>query len=454
MSGCGDPSRAVTLVDQFGAPIGVLGNQLITSPQPQPIAVNLVAGGLDFQMAMADAFGRLRVSNPQTLYDSKQVYDNDAGDWWEVPTAGGSFTYTANRSSTYLNVTAANGDAAVRQTKRYFNYQPGKSQLIFMTFVMGAAAASLRRRAGIFSVNDGIFLEQNGTTDVRFVQRTSTSGAPSDAYYITQPFWNLDPLNGSGPSGITLDLSKPQILVIDYEWLGVGLVRVGFVLPDVGAGTGGVVYAHMFQNPNNVLTSVYMRTPNLPVRYEIERIAAGPGGTDTLEAICSSVISEGGQNAIGRVWAADRDVTAYANVPTASYAPLIAIRWKAGYYTRSMNLLALQVHDATANGTVIYRLLKNPTRGAGTAPSWTSVDAQSGMEYDVTSTQVITGGRKVKAGYAQGRTPENLMGLPQQLTLNPLDYAATASDEFVLAARTYGGGGGDNCLASLDWVEL
>jgi hypothetical protein len=236
-------------------------------------------------------------------------------------------------------------------------------------------------------------------------------------------------------------------MVIDFEWLGTGLVRVGFVMPnDV------IVYAHVFKNPN-MLTSVYMSTPNLPVRYEITRIAPGPGGTDTLEAICCTVISEGGQEPVGNVWSADRGITS-KTAPVGSLIPLFAIRWKTGFFTRTMNLLSMEVHNTTANGTVLYRLLRNPTRGAGAVPVWVSAGAESGMEYDITSAQVITGGRELLAGYAQGRTADDLQSLPEQMTLNPLDYAATASDEFVLCAQTATGGGGDSCLAAMTWAEL
>jgi hypothetical protein len=402
---------------------------------------------IDFALSAADAFGRLRVSSPKTLFDSKQVYDGDVRSWWLTGTGGGSYSYSKPRASTTLIVTSASGDSYIRQTRQYFNYQPGKSQLVFMTFVFGAAHSSLRRRAGIFSVNDGIYLEQNGT-DLRLVQRSSVSGAPSDAEFAPQSAWNLDKLDGTGPSGQTLDLTKPQILIIDYEWLGVGLVRVAFVT------AVGITYVHVFKNPNNIITSVYMQTPNLPARYEIARVAAGPGGTATLECICTSVMSEGGQDQVGRVWSADRGIAA-RTAPVGSLVSVIAIRWKAGYQTRAMTLQQIEVHDTTANGTVLWRLLRNPTRGVGTAPTWVDVSTgESGMQYDISSTEILTNGRLLYSGYSQGRTSSQLATLPQQLTLMPADYAATTSDEFVVAAQTATGGAGDAVLAAIIWAEL
>lgn len=454
---CCDCSPAAILVDEAGDPLGVPGNPInVTGVAiPQPVDVVIVGGGLNFDPNMADAFGRLRVSNPQTLFDSKQVYNNQDIYFLNGLTGAATAPYTAARASTYLTVTSANGDQAIRQTKRYFNYQPGKSALIFQTFVFGEEHASLRRRAGYFDANNGIFLEQTDA-DVRLVQRSNVSGAPSDAVFETQNNWNLDPLNGLGPSGEVLDLTKPQILVIDYEWLGVGLVRVGFVMPN-----DGIVYAHVFKNPNNVLTSVYMQTPNLPVRWEITRTAAGPGGDATLEAICCSVMSEGGQQPAGIVLSADRG-TSTRTVPNGSYTPLIAIRLKSALSVppvsnanlrRTVFIVGMDLHDATTNGTVNWRLLKNPIRGAGTAPSWVSADANSSIEYDVTSTEAITGGQLSYAGYAAGRVNNDFAQLPEQFILGAQDIAGTIPDEYVLAARTVGGGT-DSCLASVTWTEL
>jgi hypothetical protein len=156
---------------------------------------------------------------------------------------------------------------------------------------------------------------------------------------------------------------------------------------------------------------------------------------------------------VGAVFGADRGVTTIT-VPTASYIPVLTIRLKAGQLRRTVVPIFFEIHDTTAAGVVNYRLLRNPTRGAGTAPSWVSADANSSVEYDITSTQAITGGQIVVPGYAQGRSVEQLSTLPDQITLGAQDIAGVVPDEFMLAARTTGGGGGDACLGSCSWVEL
>ena len=239
---------------------------------------------VQFGGGTTDAFGRLRVSEPYTLFDSQNRFQIDPQ--FDTSTSGSATaTHLSNESTVAMNVTTTSGDEVIRQTKRVFPYQPGKSLLALMTFVMAPTQTNLRQRVGYFGANDGLYLEQNDT-DVRFVLRKSTSGSVDDTEYVTQANWNVDKFDGTGPSGITLDLTKAQILFFDIEWLGVGDVRCGFY------SQGKPVIAHIFQN-ENVKDKVYMKTAILPVRYEITATGALSSGA-TLRQICSTVASEGG----------------------------------------------------------------------------------------------------------------------------------------------------------------
>jgi hypothetical protein len=75
----------------------------------------------------------------------------------EALTANGTVTYTADKSTVNLNVTEVSGDKTIRQSKRVMSYQPGKSLLIFNTFVMNTLTANLKQKVGLFDVNNGIF---------------------------------------------------------------------------------------------------------------------------------------------------------------------------------------------------------------------------------------------------------------------------------------------------------
>ena len=79
---------------------------------------------------------------------------------------------------------------------------------------------------------------------------------------IPQNLWNIDRCDGTGPSGFNIDLSKMQMFYMDYSWYGAGFIRWGFRGP-----TGDIIYCHKLIN-NNVNTEAYMRSGNLPARYE------------------------------------------------------------------------------------------------------------------------------------------------------------------------------------------
>ena len=252
-----------------------------------------------------DAFGRLRVTQPFTLFDSQNRY-LDGGQFASKTTSGGSVTYNANSSSFALTVNGTNGASVIRQCRTVQTYQPGKSLLVMNTFAMGTLQSGLQQRVGYFTAGDGVYFEADGE-DLFMVIRSSVTGAPIDTR-IAQSDWNQDPMNGSGPSGITVDPTKTQIWWTDIEWLGVGSVRVGFVI-------NGVFYiCHVF-NHANTETNVYMTTATLNCRYEITNTTATAGAT--MRQICSTVISEGGYNPITTIQYVSNGTDAY-KVPTSN----------------------------------------------------------------------------------------------------------------------------------------
>jgi len=175
-----------------------------------------------------DAFARVRVSDPVTLFDSTMQYDLQANSWETVVTGTGSVTHRAALAAAEMAVGTASGDRVVRQTHRYIRYQPGKSHLMLATGTLGAVKAGVRRRVGLFDAANGVFF-QSTPPGWAVVVRSSTSGSPVDTV-IPQADWNMDPLDGSGPSGIVLDPAKANIFLVDLEWLGVGRVRFGAVV--------------------------------------------------------------------------------------------------------------------------------------------------------------------------------------------------------------------------------
>jgi len=301
-----------------------------------------------------DAFGRLRVSSPFTIFDSQSRFAPDIH-YSYVTGTGGTTSYNTNQSSVSLNATTSSGSTAVAQTFRVFPYQPGKSMLIYQTFVMNAAKANLTQRVGLFSAYNGVYLEQ-GANGVTFVIRTYTGGSVDDSRYVAQADWNGDKLNGTGPSGLTLDLTKTQILFFDVEWLGVGNVRCGFII------NGQYILCHTFQNANQpTSTKVYMQTATLPLRYEITN-AAATASASTLTMICATVISEGGYDQVSapQIARPTGNGVTIANNTGLTFTPLVSIRINSSYFG-AVIILSIVNFVATAQGNYEVVLVRNPT---------------------------------------------------------------------------------------------
>lgn len=307
-----------------------------------------------------DAFGRLRVSNPVTLFDGQARFAADTA-YSYVTATGGTTSYNTNQSSVNLNVTTTSGSTAVAQTTRVFPYQPGKSLLMLQTFTMASAQTNLRQRVGYFSAYNGIYFAQGQTgtaSTLSFTIRTYTSGSVNDTRTVTQANWNGDKLDGTGKSGITLDPTKTQILWFDIEWLGVGNVRCGFVI------NGEYITCHTFQNANqSTSTKVYMQTAILPLRYEIATTGTTSSAA-TLQMICSSVISEGGYEQTSQPFIArtgGNGVT-IANHTGLTFTPIISIRVNSSYYG-AIIIPAEILFQPTASGSTGYEiaLIRNAT---------------------------------------------------------------------------------------------
>lgn len=384
-----------------------------------------------------DAFGRLRVSEPGTIFDSKQVFADPVLYYTGSTASGGTAVYNNSRSSTLLSCTSTVGSTAIRQTKRYFNYQPGKSFQVFVTFVAtNGGVANTIKRVGYYDINNGLIFQLNGTTP-QFVRRTNTSGAPVDNI-VNQASWNVDPLNGTGPSGYTADFSKSQILFIDFEWLGVGIARMGFVID------GKLVLCHVFKN-SNILDVVYMRSPNLPVRWEI----VGSGSASSIEAICCSVASEGGQQVLGLTRSVDRGVTGKV-ISNASLEQVVAIRLQSSLNRAPVIPSGFSITTST-NANAYWAIILNPTVAG--AAVWTTV-ANSAIEFDVNLTaqgsRVVTGGTVLQSGYFSEDLDSTDNALASILTLAS-DFAGT-SDVLVLAAQNLAAQN-ETFFGSLRWTE-
>ena len=393
-----------------------------------------------------DAFGRARMSTPLTLFDSSHRY-KDNGLWSTSNSSGTTYNFNANAGLIELNLGTTSDQEIIRETTKVFAYQPGKSLQALNTVVMSPPKANLRQRVGYFGNNNGIYLEANGT-NIAWVERSYSNGTVVETR-AEQANWNIDTLLGAvntSPSQATLDLSKAQILFNDVEWLGLGTVRCGFVID------GKLIHCHSFHHANYI-TSTYMTTASLPLRYEI-RNTGTTANNSTMKQVCSTVISEGGYELRGLQQAVGIPVgPGYRLSDASTFYPVVSIRLK----TTALDAIVIPTAVSMmgkGSGIDFQWQLKAGGTVTNTAP-WTDAGADSAVEYTL-SANAISGGRILATGYFNSATQSSpsinilreamfkfqlerngLNGTPEPLTIAIATGTATS-----------------NCYASLDWEEV
>lgn len=402
-------------------------------------------GGVTYNTAgnisgSSDAFGRLRVSQPFTLFDSGMRYVDDPFKWDQQDTGSATSTHLPNESSVLMSV-SGNGDESIRETKRVFSYQPGKGLLVLSTFVMTSAQTGLRQRVGYFGAQNGIYFEQDGEEIYMVIRKYTSGSVDSTTERIPQSEWNVDRLNGEGGQNnislATLDITKSQIWWCDIEWLGVGSVRTGFVI------NGQFVVCHIFHHAN-IFDKVYMTTATLPCRYEI----TSTGASASMRAICTSVMSEGGYTNRSISHTASTALTGKALSQTV-YRPLVCIRLKS---TRLDSVVVPTKYDLLGlqQAAFKYAIILNP---ALTGASWTDSGSNSSVEYDISAT-ALTGGTVIDSGIFVGSNK----GGAASVSAAVVDFSqqlgrtiAGVSDIFCLAAIATTNN--DDAVGSLTWQE-
>ncbi len=421
--------------NDVGNPIPISKNVTVNS-DTNPIFVQGTSDTTFFSPVQSDAFGRLRVSNPFTLFDGALRYSDNEFKWNQVDTGSGVSTFLPNESTVSMTV-SGNGDSAVRQSKQVFSYQPGKSLLILTTFVMNTPTANLRQRVGYFGAQNGVYFEVDGTAKSIVIRKYTDGSVDDTSEKILQSAWNGDKLNGTGASGITLNVTAAQIFWSDVEWLGVGSVRCGFVID------GQFIVCHTFHHAN-IFNKVYMTTACLPIRYEI----SSTGAAGTMRAICSTVISEGGYSNRSQSRAVGTTLGG-KNLNETSYTPLVCIRLKS---TNIDSIVVPTKFDlyGLQQAAFAYRVILNPTL---TSANWTSAGNNSSVEYDLSAT-ALSGGTVIDQGIFVGSNK----GGSASISGNDVDFSnqlgrtiGNVSDIWCLAAIATTNN--DDAVASVSWQE-
>lgn len=331
-----------------------------------------------------DAFGRKRVSDPINVFDNTFQYGLNELVWFREENGTGSITHLPNESTVQLEVDTASGDLRALQSKKYLRYEPGKSQLIMQSFVFGAGEGNCIKKVGYFDSENGIYFQQKDNT-YSIVKRSYTSGTVEEEV-VDQVDWD-DPMDGTGASEVDFDGTKAQLLVIDFEWLSVGRVRIGFV------NEGKIYYVHEFKHAN-IINSAYMTTANLPIRYEIQNDGTTTNA-NTMKAICVSVVSEGGQEYANTYpFSVSNGIT---QISVSARRPILSIRPKGTFnsITNRIELLFKQAEVVAQSNDAFVEIIYNgtlTTADTETTPTWDDVNIDnSSVEYNVDADEIADG---------------------------------------------------------------
>ena len=424
-----------------------LNSAPVSSSNPLPVTGTLSisttsSASVTLPSTSSDAFGRLRVSNPLTLFDSSHRYrDNNLWSSLVVGT-GSTVGFVTTQGLINIGIGTTAGCSVIRETTKVFAYQPGKSLLVLNTFVMNAPKTNLRQRVGYFGADNGMYFEVDGDT-AYFVERSLSLGTTTR---VAQEDWNVDKLDGTGLSGITLNPSKAEILWMDIEWLGVGTVRIGFVID------GKFIHCHSFHHAN-IIESTYITTASLPVRYEIANTGITTS-VSNLKQVCSTVISEGGYELRGIQQAIGIPITTPRTLTTAgTFYPIISLRLKTSpNYLDAIVILTALSAMPIATGAYNWQIRASGTTTGGT---WVSAGVDSAVEYDITGTS-YTGGRILGSGFfsASNQATTQIDILKEALFKFQLERNGLTSTPFEITLVVASNGNGDTVVASIDWEEV
>lgn len=332
--------------------------------------------------AQLDAFGRQRTSLPQSIFETTFRWDKQPVTWTELDVSGGTVTHSANKASVDLAVTTTTNSRAVFQSRQYIKYHPGKSHLILISGSFNSGATSVTKRFGYYDDDNGVFFQMSGTT-LSVVRRTKTSGSVVDNT-TNQSSWNLDKLDGAGASGYTLDTSKQQIMVIDFQWLGSGRIRYGF---DLG---GKIIYCHE-EHTGNVLTVPWSQTGDAPIRAEI--LNAGSTAS-SMHITCCSAITESHYSPEGLIRTANNGVTP-RSIAGSGTLPLLSLRKQTAYINAIVKMVDLGWFASSADDLLCSVVLNGTLTGA----SW--VNAAGVCQVDRSAT-AISDGTTIYSTYLRG----------------------------------------------------
>jgi len=250
-----------------------------------------MGSAITFDPHHTDVFGRLKTTRHQGMFDADFEYGSQPARWESLTVGSATISHQPQLGGVRMRLTTAAGDIAIRQSRPYHRYQPGKDQRATGAIVFGTAIAGQVQRFGFFDDSNGAFVEQNGSlvstsnpSGMAVVIRSDVNGTINENR-VPLPSWSCDLGRIAG-----INWNNLLMFFVEYAWYGGGSVRFGitinsadFILHEYSPGS----------QPSNAIP--WCRSGNLPVRYEMRNITSVASVQDMIHWGVS-VITDGGQD--------------------------------------------------------------------------------------------------------------------------------------------------------------
>ena len=386
-----------------------------------------------------DAFGRLMISQLTPKFLEHFVDRYDTSRLTETTVGGGAVARVAQTSSLNLSVGTASGDIAKVESNTIIKYSPGIGVSTAFTLWMGdTGKTNSHRRWGLFDDDNGVFFDLDGTT-LSFVVRSSATGSIVDTHYA-QGTWS-DPLDGTGLSGVTLDITNLNIFWFDYQWLGAGAVRFGVHDPK-----GNRIVAGTVENANSI-PRPFMQTGSNRFRAELVNDAV-TGSTTEMSLVCIAVRADG---------QTDRGRSVYGDIQTDGLAVTGSNVYLAAARPKATHLGKTNVAVAVPNWLEVYT--DQPIRldillgGATTAPTW-GISSVGPLEMDIGGSAYV-GGRVLRSELLEAGVTNLDFSRFEEYQLNAINlWPGGVQPEFAFVAHQLGGAAATSVSLSLLYEEL
>jgi hypothetical protein len=380
---------------------------------------------------------RLKVAPFQTVFFNTFQYGKETDVWDERVVGVGTATHNPASSNIVMEVGSTAGSKVIRQTKQVMRYIPGRPATLAFAIRLETPQVGIRRRFGLFDDYNGAYFEDDGGT-YSYVIRSNVTGIVTETR-VYRDDWNGEKFDGNGYTGVTADPTKQQMISINYEWYGAGLIEFSWLMKNE------TIPSHTFEN-SNTNSGVWCSTPFLPIRVEIENVT-GVAGTYYIYQGSNSLIQEGEPEKLGTLVSIANPITGTTMTNANTFYPIVSLRLKSTQLSAVMLLRSLQA--ATNDNTNVYwKLFENATLTGGT---WADhPDPNSFLQYNITAT-AVTGGTTLLNGFVVGGGAA-LIDIDDKAALQlGRTGIGTISDTYTLACASPNAN--KSALAVLNWIE-